>query len=718
MKRKHEAEASPTDVSSQPSKKTHLSSVSNTPESHSHFRPDLFQPQTLNDYRSAYQSSEPYHHGVISTLISDPLLRSVRTEILTHISFTQKETDIYKIQQSGDLANLDGLESTQLAHLPSLVKLRDALYSAEFRTFLENVTGAGKLSGKKTDMAINIYTPGSYLLCHDDVIGSRRVSYILYLTDPDEPWQAEWGGGLRLYATETKRNQRGEEVKVPTPDHAKVIPPSWGQLSFFAVQPGESFHDVEEVYHSPTGSEEEDKTRVRMAISGWYHIPQEGEEGYEEGLEQKLAERSSLSQLQGKEADEFDEPKEQLIRFDEIKPKQTEQEQDRGKDVTTHDDPTPLTETDLDLLLQYISPSYLTPEMTDQLSSSFEENSFLQLDCFLCEKFATRLRTFISKHDTLDPSNSSPSNKCRDWKIATPPHKHRFSFHQIPMQNYCLPAITTSESKESPITDLQTHLFPHPPFRKWLSIITALKIEGDASFDLLARRFRKGRDYALASSYEGEDPRLEFSLGCTASGGWESGHVNADRGTSERTNNEEESKSTHGSGRGAKRVNEQHVEVGGDEVYMAGDDDDSSDEHDAATTPSAGATKSDPAIYKTGDDEDDDDALLFTDPPSWNRFSVVLRDQGTLRFVKYVSKAARGDRWDIKGVVELGSGAWDDGGEEGDGDVEGEEDSEEEEEEEEGDSGDDEEDSTDVDEGRRFGAGREGLEEDEFEGFG
>jgi len=34
-------------------------------------------------------------------------------------------------------------------------------------------------------MAINVYTPGCYLLCHNDVIGSHKVSYISYLTDPE-----------------------------------------------------------------------------------------------------------------------------------------------------------------------------------------------------------------------------------------------------------------------------------------------------------------------------------------------------------------------------------------------------------------------------------------------------------------------------------------------------------------------------------------------------
>jgi hypothetical protein len=34
--------------------------------------------------------------------------------------------------------------------------------------------------------------------------------------------------------------------------------------------------------------------------------------------------------------------------------------------------------------------------------------------------------------------------------------------------------------------------------------------------------------------------------------------------------------------------------------------------------------------------------------------SLVLRDWGTLKFVKYVSRAAKGDRWDVTGEIEVG----------------------------------------------------------------
>jgi Rps23 Pro-64 3,4-dihydroxylase Tpa1-like proline 4-hydroxylase len=156
--------------------------------------------------------------------------------------------------------------------LPNLLKLRDALYSAEFRKFLQTVTGCGPLSGKKQDMSVNSYTKGCHLLNHDDVIGTRRVSYILYMPLPHYAmWQKEWGGALELYPTKPGPNGEPEPESVPS----KVIPPSWNQFIFFEVQPGQSFHSVEEVV---VGGGEDG--RERLSISGWFHAAQEGEDGY------------------------------------------------------------------------------------------------------------------------------------------------------------------------------------------------------------------------------------------------------------------------------------------------------------------------------------------------------------------------------------------------------------------------------------------------------
>jgi Rps23 Pro-64 3,4-dihydroxylase Tpa1-like proline 4-hydroxylase len=567
-------------------------------------------------------------------LIEPSLLRSVRDEVQEHLSFTEKETDIYKIFQSGDLANLDGLDDSSLSKLPSLLKLRDAMYSARFREYLSSITGSGKLSGKKTDMAINIYTEGCHLLCHDDVIGSRRVSYILYLTDPDTPWQEQWGGALRLYPTTTKKDAKGEDVKIPSPDFSLSIPPAFNQLSFFTVQPGESFHDVEEVYHHREG-EDKSKKRVRMAISGWFHIPQEGEDGYEEGLEEKLAERSSLAQLQGR-GDIYDLPQPNPVSWEapEVsgKGKGKMEEQSEGNEFT---------ENDLEFLVQYLAPSYLTPDIAEEMSEAFENESSLSLERFLNEKFASRVSAYIEDQERQSlPTSSEEIKATTEWTVACPPHKHRY-LYQEPVEN----------DISNPIKELLNVLFPSQAFRKWLALITG--VDHLKSHNFLARRFRRGADYTLASGYEGEEPRLEFTLGLTPTTGWEK-----EPEDEEDAEDDDDDEANGASTKAPKAKKEptadaaEHPSVGGYEIYMAGDEDeeDEEDEENADQVLRPKKAKADPAIYRSAG-ADEDDGILFSTQAGWNRLSIVLRDSGTLKFVKYVSANAKGDRWDITGDI-------------------------------------------------------------------
>lgn len=470
------------------------------------FREGLFDPATVEGYADDYARSSPYKHAVVSDLINDKLLRSVRSEIVDNIHFTPKETDIYKIHQSGDLANLDGLPAAALDKLPSMLKLRDALYGKDFREWISSVSGAGALSGKKTDMAVNLYVPGCHLLCHDDVIGSRRVSYILYLTDPEKPWKAEWGGALRLYSTDEVNGEDGKIFKLPQSQWTKVIPPAWNQLSFFAVQPGESFHDVEEVYQGSTEGED-DGGRFRMAISGWFHIPQEGEDGYEAGLEERLAEKSSLQQLQGK-ADEFDEPQPEWLPLD---PKAV------SKDESDEDD-VELTPEDLQFLIKFMTPTYLTPDTVEELNELFTEESILQLSNFLSEKFSATLKQWFETDTDLP------------FATSRPPHKHRYQY---------LKSQPGSSMAMSPLQQVLDNLLPSLAFRKWLALVTGLTLKRSS---VIARRFRKGLDYQLAQGYEGEDPQLEYTLSITPTSGWGGEEENVDEvtgGNAEKAESEE-----------------------------------------------------------------------------------------------------------------------------------------------------------------------------------
>lgn len=576
----------------------------------------------LDSYTKEYADSEPYKHCVIHELIDDKLLRSVREEIKENVSFTPKETDIYKIHQSGDLANLDGLGDEALQKLPSLLSLRDAMYSKKFRDYVAHITGCGPLSGRKTDMAINVYTPGCFLLCHDDVIGSRRVSYILYLTDPDVPWKPEWGGALRLFPVQEREGKDGKVAKTPEADVSKIIPPAWNQLSFFAVQPGESFHDVEEVYHAKNKKQlEKEGGRIRMAISGWFHIPQIGEEGYIEGEEEKNAKNSSLMQLQGN-PDQYDEPKWSPVPVENPAASSAE-DFDEG---------------DLEFLLKYMAPTYLTPDTLEQVQEHFDEDSSITLPDLLNKKFAQRLRDYVTEQDGKALPESSAEIEKGAWKVAKPPHKQRYLFMQQQKQSQQKGAKkggrkAAEKEDDSPIRELLDVFLPSTQFRRWLQMATSSVIE---SHDLIARRFRKGKDYTLATGHEGK-PRLELNLGITPTSGW------GDEAEEEEEEEEEPPKtkgkgSSKDKGKGKEKekkpAEEEPEEVGGHEVYMAGDDD----------------TAEDAAIYKSSGDEDN---ILFFQAAAWNKLTIVLRDSGTLKFVKYVSRKAPGDRWDICATFDI-----------------------------------------------------------------
>ena len=476
------------------------------------------------------------------------------------------------------------------------------------------------------------------------MIGSRRVSWILYLLDPDTPWKPEWGGALRLYPTENLETASGDEVKVPQPDFTVSIPPAWNQLSFFTVQPGESFHDVEEVYQRAVDEAQvDDGGRVRMAISGWFHIPQQGEEGYEEGLEEKLAERSSLAQLQGGKADVFDQPQAHWVEtpdWDDIDSKEDDE----------------LTADEIDFLIKYMNPNYLTPDTVEELASMFSDESSLRLAEFLSVKFSARLRDYLESkdHEAVPTLPANPFYKDSRVGVARPPHKHRYLYRAavqpIPTTPY------PDAVSMTPYDDLVDILFPHPAFTKWISLVTGISL---TKSNIFARRFRRGLDYTLATAYEEEDPQLEVCLGITPTKGWgdEEEEVDGIEGTVQENS---DSSSSQMNGQSLVGTPKPEEEYGGYDMYMAGEDDEGTDGGMPEPSTHTGAgqrrkAKADPAIYKSAGDEEDD-GVLFSQPAAWNHMGIVLRDRGVLRFTKYVSKSAKGDRWDVCAEygVELG----------------------------------------------------------------
>lgn len=84
-----------------------------------------------------------------------------------------------QVYQTGDLANMDGLPDDSKLLLPSLFAIRNGLYSLEFRRLVQSLTGSGPLSGEQIDLSVNAFGHTGHLLCHDDVIGTRKVPLVV-----------------------------------------------------------------------------------------------------------------------------------------------------------------------------------------------------------------------------------------------------------------------------------------------------------------------------------------------------------------------------------------------------------------------------------------------------------------------------------------------------------------------------------------------------------
>lgn len=558
------------------------------------FNSKIWDKSFQDDLRQEIKNAQPYNWGTIRDLVDPNLLQEVRREIETSIHFTQKETDIYKVNQSGDLANLSGLDDADLSKLPSLVKLRELLYSEKYRDFIAYVTQSGKLSGSKTDISINTYTKGCHLLTHDDVIGSRRVSFILYLPEPERVWKEHYGGGLRLFPSIVPN--------VPFSDHSAKLVPQFNQIAFFKVQPGFSFHDVEEVKVD----------KHRLSIQGWYHIPQEGEPGYTPGEEEEWIKTniSTLSQLVNSPLQDYEFPKIDRTPLSHYESGKL----DRTDDL--------LTEDDITFLSKFLNPEHLTTESMRKISDKFVEDSFINIESFLNEEYSSLLKKLIMDKEFNYDCPYESVNVRHPWKTSLPPHKWRYLYidgksytnfrneedikkalnnPELPNFHQLLSSFADKEefNCEAKLCELAIFL-QSISFKKWIVQLTKLVI---LSEQLLIRRFRPGKDFTLATTTEVNEllktipgfveAILECTLCLTPSKGWDSG------------------------------------EVGGYELYMNNQDDDEDD---------------DAAIYRA---DDDGDSVLINKPASWNSLNLVLRDENVLQFIKYVSWAAKSSRWDI-----------------------------------------------------------------------
>lgn len=502
-------------------------------------------------------------------------IEEVRDEIIHNFKAKFKESDLFRVYQSIDLGNLDPENKSFQETVPSLMKLRKYLYSQECRSLMEDIAciKRGTLTDK-IDCAVNCHDQGCHLLCHDDVIGTRKISYILYLTDPD--WKEEDGGRLELYDNfeeqinvKTENEITTRNVKVPGVIPVKTILPKFNCMAYFEVQPGISFHSVQEVFCD----------RPRLSIQGWYHATETPAHIND----------ASLSQLKC-----IDDHGEENGKYTAI---ENNCKNDKGKHLAA---------SDRDFLSKYINETYLKSESINEIRQRFEEESSVQLRHFLNEEWGTlvKSRALIEDQDHNVGRGNPALDYCigcsKEWKLVGPAHKQRFL-------EYDCDSNENNDSCGAKLSFLKEHVFQSAQFSRLLNCYTSLGFLQGVKGKV--RRFRPGLDYTVA--HYGILTRaavLDATL-CFV------------RGSGKQILGSDEDDEDD--------ILWQSDDTGGFECYIEADEDDNE-----------GAEAAD-------EYDDDDDTKLLSVSASFNTLSLVFRDPGTMRFVKYVGSRAPSSRWDI-----------------------------------------------------------------------
>ena len=490
--------------------------------------------------------SSPYPHSQVENLFQPEFMTKLRDEIKANARANFKESDLFRVYQTFDMANLD--DNPELATvLPNVMTLRELLYSQEWRSFIEQMVGleAGTLN-THIDCAFNCHAPGCHLLCHDDVIGTRRVSYIIYLTEED--WEAQEGGSLELYGDQS--DDKDGTSSDPTP--VSRVWPKFNSMAFFEVVPGQSFHAVQEVLGD----------RPRLSLQGWYHCDRLPE-NYERATLQQLKQRDEGSDTSDKSDSKL------KYKFQEEKPDEVYSEEDRK------------------YLSKYIQEIYLTEESMEDVRKKFEEDSSVQLRNFLVDKWVPKVEP--QKEVTYDDAHYKWGISS-EWKIRGPAHKQRFLEYHEEVNDP-----DDSKIVGSLMHHVKTNVFQSEPFSRYLKRITSLgKPMGVKEGQI--RWFRPGLDYTVAHHGLLMNQSVLDATMCFV------------------CDDTEEDKDAWESG-----------DIGGFECYIEAEDNEEADDE-----------------YN-----EEDDTELLSVSASNNTLSLVYRDPGTMRFVKYVGNSAPSSRYDI-----------------------------------------------------------------------
>lgn len=268
-----------------------------------------------------------------------------------------------------------------------------------------------------------------------------------------------------------------------------------------------------------------------------------------------------------------------------------------------------LSEPDRKFLAPFINGTYLKEEAMTEIQKQFEEDSSVQLRHFIQSDWAKKIKNachVLDKKNKVGQGNSS-LDYCvgvgDGWEAVGPAHKQRFL-------EYVGTDDSMKENAGALLKYIQNHVFRSAAFGRFLHQLSSLGMP--TGYRGKVRRFRPGLDYTVAHyGILTTQSVLDATLCFVAGNGSQPSH---DEATGELVGSDDDALWASG-------------DVGGFECYIAAEDegeDEADDEYDA-----------------------ENDSELLSVSACDNTLSLVYRDPGTMRFVKYVGSGAPSSRWDL-----------------------------------------------------------------------
>ena len=183
-----------------------------------------------------FNINNPFPHLELKDFFNKTKLKKLLTEI-KKLEFKEKNADLFYMLQTNDLSSYNNKIISEFYSFFS---------SKEFLSLMERITGIKGLN--YTDAASLIFPKTGYLLPHDDRLSTRKVAYIINLS---EKFTEKDGGQLQFFSTDANNNPK----KV-----VKSIIPSFNNFIIFKVS-AKSFHQVNEVLTN----------KLRITMGGWFN---------------------------------------------------------------------------------------------------------------------------------------------------------------------------------------------------------------------------------------------------------------------------------------------------------------------------------------------------------------------------------------------------------------------------------------------------------------